>query len=441
MNRTTMFVFALLLMPAACTVHPEGESSERERAAVAGAAWSKPFGDRIPLPLTQNSTLADYLAHAEQGNGELEAAWNRWQAALEQVPQDGTQPTTAMIGIDHELDGGKAIDRTGISLMSDTMNNLMVPGRLGARALAALERARTAAAEFDQARLQLQREVAKAYYELAYHDEDYLLMLQVRNKLATIEESVAASVAAGTLKPTARLQVQIAIDRLDAERERMHADRPALIAAVRRIIGGGPTLTEVLAVLPDFQPLADNEQEFLFRALEHNPALSIRRREHDAANAEERAREWLRVPELSLRSALMLDGIGGLSGAVSLPFLRGTAIDGAIAQASANARAAEALQRQAGHDAVAAVLGFSAELRGHEAEAKVLNERLIPRLMQLAQITRSEWTAGKGDFQMVAEVEMQVLEAKRLVLRIRREHAVTRARLAEAAGALLTEKH
>jgi hypothetical protein len=36
---------------------------------------------------------------------------------------------------------------------------------------------------------------------------------------------------------------------------------------------------------------------------------------------------------------------------------------------------------------------------------------------------------------------MQVLEAKRLVLRIRREHAVTRARLAEAAGALLTEKH
>lgn len=44
---------------------------------------------------------------------------------------DSTQPTTAMLGIEHSLDGGSALDRTGISLVSDAMNNLFWPGRLG----------------------------------------------------------------------------------------------------------------------------------------------------------------------------------------------------------------------------------------------------------------------------------------------------------------------
>lgn len=437
MRRSLLYLGFACAWLSACTVHPEGEASERELAQAAGAAWQKPFAERTLPLLTPQSQLTDYLAHAEQGNGALEAAWNRWIAALEQVPQDGTQPTTAMLGIDHTLDGGKALDRTALSLMSDAMNNLMLPQRLTARAEAALERARVAAAEFDQVRFSIQRTVAEAYFQLAWHDEDYLLMLRVRNVLTGIESSVAQRVAGGTASPTAQLLVQIAIDRLDAERERMHADRPGLVAAVRRAISAGPELTDVLAELPELTPIQTTEQQFVEAALERNPDIQVRRREHDSSLAEQRARQWLRMPEFSLRSAVMGDGVASLGGAFSLPFLRGQAIDGALAQADAEVRAAEALRRQTGHDAVAQVLSSMAELRGHEIEADVLQKRLLPHLQQLGEILRTEWATGAGDFQMIADTEIQALEVERSLLRIRREHATTRARLAEATGAVL----
>jgi hypothetical protein len=55
----------------ACTIHPEGEAAERERAAQAGTPWQKPFAERTLPPLRTESHLADYLAHAEQANGLL----------------------------------------------------------------------------------------------------------------------------------------------------------------------------------------------------------------------------------------------------------------------------------------------------------------------------------------------------------------------------------
>ena len=54
---------------------------------------------------------------------------------------------------------------------------------------------------------------------------------------------------------------------------------------------------------------------------------------------------------------------------------------------------------------------------------------------------RSEFATGGGDIQRIADTEMEALEVERSLLRIRREHAVTRARLAEATGAILGEIH
>ncbi len=39
-----------------------------------------------PVLLTKDSGLSDYLAYAALNNPGLEAAFNRWKAALEQIP-------------------------------------------------------------------------------------------------------------------------------------------------------------------------------------------------------------------------------------------------------------------------------------------------------------------------------------------------------------------
>jgi outer membrane protein TolC len=163
----------------------------------------------------------------------------------------------------------------------------------------------------------------------------------------------------------------------------------------------------------------------------------VRAAEHAAALAEAAAREWRAVPELSLASVLTGDGALQLAGAVTLPFLRSAAIDGAIAQAGALARAAEALRRQAGADATAAALAGLAELRAQEQEAAVLQERLFPHIRQLVDVARSEWAAGTGAYTVLTDAEAQALDVQRALLRVRAEHAVGRARLREATGALL----
>ena len=117
---------------AGCVVHPDGEREERDRASAAGVAYARPFAERELPELPPDAPLATFVARAEAANGGLEAAWQRWRAALERVPQDGSQPTTAMVGLQHTLDGGAALDRTVLSVLSDAMRNVLWPGRVAA---------------------------------------------------------------------------------------------------------------------------------------------------------------------------------------------------------------------------------------------------------------------------------------------------------------------
>ena len=48
--------------------------------------------DAIQIELTDASTLSDYLAYAALHNPGLKAAFNRWKAALEKIPQVNSLP-------------------------------------------------------------------------------------------------------------------------------------------------------------------------------------------------------------------------------------------------------------------------------------------------------------------------------------------------------------
>ncbi len=427
------FLLSLLLL-SACVVRPEGEPAERDRALAAGTHYAKPFAEREVEALGPEAPLHAFLAHAERQNGALEAAWFRWLAALEQVPQASTQPTTAMLGVEHTLDGGAALDRTALLLMSDAMRNLLWPGRLAAQGEAALAEARVAGARFVQERLRLQTAVVTAYQALALRDHEIAVMERIAAVLSVQVPSVAARVQAGQGMQMELLQAQVALDRVRADLQRMQAERPGLLAALRALCGAGPELLDVRAVLAELAPLRLAETALVESALRDNPELAMRREEVAARLAAVTAAEWERVPEFSLRGAVMGSVNQTLGVAMSLPWLRSTAIDAAVRQAEASVRGAEALRRQAGNDAVAMVLGEAALLQGLEAEHAVLVASVLPRLRQMAEVGKANWAAGGGTFGDWASALVMELEVERAVLGLRRDHAVGRARLAEALG-------
>jgi outer membrane protein TolC len=432
-GRTSPAVLVALAF-GACVVRPAGEAAERDRAAAAGAAYQTPFPKRELPQLGPDATLADWIACAELGNGALEAAWYRWIVALEQVPQDSTQPTTAMFGITHELGYGTTLDRTGIALMSDAMDNVLWPGRLGSQGEAALARARVAAAEFDVLRLRLRRDVAEAWHALALRDEEIRLQERLRGVLDVNVPSVRARVAAGAVGQDELLRAEVASLRTEAELAALRESRPALVATLRAAAAVEPGRGDPRPALPDLEPLGASEQEWVERALERSPELEVRRREHDSALAAITVREWARVPSFALSAGILGDPIGQFGAAVTMPFLRSTAIEAAVRQADAEASAARALIRQEATDSVARVLSELALRRALEREEEVLAGRLLPRLQQATAVARASWSAGTGGFAAWADaVALEVVVGQRLA-RLRADAAIGKARLAEEAG-------
>lgn len=434
MSCARSWTWSAWLLAAACTVQPDGLPSARERAALAGAAYAQRFADRDLPALPADAGLEVWLAYAERANGELEAAYERWVAALEEVPQAGTQDTTAMVGVEHRLDGGAVLDRTAGMLMSDAMNNLVLPGRLEARAEAALQRAKVAAAAFDRARLQLQVEVAAAFWTLALRDEEIGRQRELVAVLRMQVPSARAQVAAGRVSQREPLAAAVALQRAEAELAGLEAGRPALVATLRAVVGVRDGGADVRPVLAELRGLDAGEQEWLDRALRGNAGLEAARAEQAAAMAEVAAREWQRVPEFSLRGLAMGDGVVTLAGALTVPFLRSPAIDAAVRQAEAEVRATAALRRQAGQDAVAAVLVELAALDAVQRETTLLRERVLPRLRQLAASARSSWSTGGADFADWADAAVTTIAVELQLARLRAAGLMARARLAAAAG-------
>ena len=83
-----------LALTAGCASVPERkafEAVEKEESEERLTPARVPVPSRLPS-ITDASLLDDYLAYGALNNPELEAAFNRWKAALEAVPQARSLP-------------------------------------------------------------------------------------------------------------------------------------------------------------------------------------------------------------------------------------------------------------------------------------------------------------------------------------------------------------
>lgn len=429
------FLLALFSLFAACSVAIDGEDAERDRATAIGTRYEKPFEERELPPLADDSDLAAYIAHAEVSNGELEAAFHEWLAAIEDVPQAATQDTTAMLGLEHTLDGGSALDRTGLMLMTDTMANWMFPGRLRDRGNAALSRARTAGAAFTTRRLALQSEIAERYVELWMRDREIALQERLASSLAMAAASARAEVENGQGSQRESTAMQASVLQQSANLAQLRTSRTALVA--RLLAATGSSLSTGLdprPSLPDPQPLRTAEQAALDAAIARNPALQQARASHEAALLQITADEWEHTPQFSLRSLVMLDGSALIQPAMTLPFLRDHAISAKLRQTQSTANAANAMLRKAALDAAAAIVAERAIHEAAVAEFSVLAESVLPQLVRTATVARAEWTSGRARLREWLEVNDAATAVELELVRLRGTAAIARARLHEAMG-------
>ncbi len=167
----TLSGMLLVLFFSGCSA-PQGRFEPPRRELVTGDTYT--FALRVPgeaaearLPeLTEASELSDYLAYAALNNPGLEAAFNRWKAALEEVPQVKALPDPRFnykyFIQEVETRTGPQRQSFGISQVFPWFGKLDLRGDVAAAAASAAQK------RYESAKLKLFFEVKDAYYEYYY---------------------------------------------------------------------------------------------------------------------------------------------------------------------------------------------------------------------------------------------------------------------------------
>ncbi len=276
MNRLPSAVAAVLLAVAGCAT--QSEHHLRERAArveqayryhPAGRAEAEPAG---PLPaLDPGATLHDYLEYAALANPGLEAAFYRWQAAVERVPQARAlpEPQFTYRYYIREVETRVGPQRQAFGLRQ----TVPWPAKLQHRAGQAAEAARAAHARYEAARDHLFYRVKQAYCEYYYLKRAIDLVRENRDLVRYLEGVARRRYAAAAAGHPDVIRAQVELGKLD--------DRLRTLTDLRQ-----PTASRLNAALnrPVLEPLpwptegpretltADDEA-LLAWLREHNPEL------------------------------------------------------------------------------------------------------------------------------------------------------------------------
>ncbi|MHC4091297.1 MAG: TolC family protein [Planctomycetota bacterium] len=228
--------------------------------------------DEPELPvLDESATLEDYLAYAAFNNPGLEAAFNRWKAALERVPQVRALPDPRFTYRNYiqevETRVGPMQQAFGLSQTFPWLGKLELRGDVAAEA------GRAARQQYEAEKLRLFLEVKDAYYEYYYLGRA-IDVVQENFDLVEYLESVARArykTAAAGHPDVIRAQVELGRleDQLNSLRDLLVPEAARLNAALNR-----PTDTPVPMpeMLPD-ERMAAGTADILRWLPENSPEL------------------------------------------------------------------------------------------------------------------------------------------------------------------------
>ena len=375
------------------------------------------------------------LAH----NGALEAKFWDWKSAIEQIPQDGTEPTNLALSASLNITRGKTSpSQAVISAGNDPMTDILLPPKLSVAARRALETARAAGARFRKAGWELHAAVLSAA-------ADYSLTAE----LIAIEQSnlqLLQNVAANTevRKPRRRalqrdvLKSRIEIDLSASTLANLQSQLPGQRASLNALLGRPVEAPLSPTPLPSKPlPITETDEQLLTLAAQQNPELAALARDQAAREEAIRLARLQYLPDVSVTAGSDLAGIAQTLGStITVPLLRHEAIDAAVAQATANSRSASAMLAQSRSDISARLLLDLFTLRDTTRQLDVLDQSLLPRAAQSIDLTRSSYETGASSL-------LDFLEAERFQLTLRRLSAnllATRARSLSEAESITATK-
>lgn len=163
--------------------------------------------------LNDSAGLSDYLAYAALNNAGLEAAFNRWRAALERIPQARTLPdprfTYAYYIEQVETRVGPQRHKFGLA------QTFPWYGKLSLRGDVATQNARVEQQKYEALKLKLFYQVRAAYYEYYYLARSIDVTDENLRLLKALEEVARARYATGAPVHANLIKIQVELGKLE----------------------------------------------------------------------------------------------------------------------------------------------------------------------------------------------------------------------------------
>ena len=404
---------------AGCTVTPQGENSLRRAAALAGKPYERPYAQRHIPPLPLKATSSQLVRFALLNSPEVEQAYWQWRAAIEQIPQAGTQATTLMLNAGTTLQNGQAsLANTILGAGNMTGSDIRWPSKLTTQARAALESARAAGWRYRAAIFAVRRAVLVAWYRYARTAAVLQLNQRRRQFLTTIAALSRAGISTGGRPAAGWLVSQNAVDEIDVQIIALQHQLPRDLAALNGVLGRPPAAPmNPPRAVPALSLSRFGPKQLWLLAAHRNPQLRGLARDISANRFDIRRAQQQYIPNFDIGLTSSLDGTAqSFSGALVVPVLRYKAINAAIAQARDQLRAAQSARRSVHVTLAAQLLGDVIATHNDYRQIELFQNSILPRLKIIVFLARADYQQGNGGIDREIKSQNELLAIRQTLV-------------------------
>ncbi len=437
-QRRVVLILAILVTAGlyGCVLTPEGTRQEKEKAREASQSFEAPIEKRQLPELPVPARWPDILSRAFLANGELEAAYFEWRAALERIDQAAVWPNSNValsFGYIFSPENVKAWNRTTIGVGFDPAMNLSLPIKAGTAGKVALDTARETGERFRAVKFDLQRRVLTAYLDWALTEELIRIERDNLTLLQLVRDSAAdRAQAGGPLQDLFKSMIES--ETSENELASLEAKASSMRSTLNGMLGREANAALALAPgLPAPRAVPADDSELLAVGVAQNPGLAaLAQQVHGRADAVELAR-LAYLPDFSPSASIT----GDISQSVGLMLMLPTkapAIRAAISESQDMVRSSEAMLRQTRQDRAASFVANLYLMRNAERRTRFYGERVVPAAQQLVGSSRSAYAAGTIGFADLVDSQRMLLSVRRVVAEARVEREERLADLEALAG-------
>lgn len=375
--------------------------------------------------LTEDSGLSDYLTYAALNNPGLEAAFNTWKAAIDQIPQATSLPDPKFnykyFIEEVETRVGPQRQSFGISQLFPWFGKLEVKGDIAAA------KAKAARQRYEANKLKLFWQVKDAFYEFTYLAIAIDTAKENLELLQHFEEIARTKYRAATSPHPDMIRAQVELAKLEDVLKSLEQLREPTVArlnsALNRPVGAKLTW-------PRKEPTRQvqlNRQHIIEALIKNNPQLAELNWEVEAAKARVELAKKKFYPDIGVGLDWIQTDDAASSGvrdsgkdpivlmfSMNLPLWR-SSYKAAERQAKANARKTQQQKIDIENKTIAQAIKVLYDVEDSQRKMHLYGDILVAKAEELVQASESAYRTGTIDF-------LSLIDAQRMLLKYTLDH-------------------